>query len=345
MNIEIINLIFNYIWYSDLNNTRLVCKKWNNAISNNYQYKRIVVDQLNNIFNIKNKEKIFFRSEIHPKKYFFFLKLLPDDFFDFTFLEGSNKINIDGNTIFFDGLYEGGDRIVFLNRSIPKGPFILPIVENNSCNLYLSNIYYFEIEVNTNQFRNGWDNECISIGFCNRKVNSSCIGYQVGWIKGSFGYHSDDGGIFTETGSHHSQGLNDPWGPGDVVGAGILFFKNKIKIFFTKNGKFLGFFANKNIKNQNYNLTPAISIDSSYPVSVNFGQNQFKFCLKNMVLDYYKKPSNTILNNHYLKNNAININQIKYYDKDDSDQDEDHILEQISSNFLQNLMLEFMMVT
>ena len=348
MNIEIINLIYNYLWYSDINKSRLVCKRWNEAVNNNnYQYKRMVIEQLNSIFLIKKNEvKINFRSKIHPRIYLFFIKLIPDNFFDYTFLQGSNKIIIESDTIYFDGLNEGGDRIVFLNRSIPKGPFILPIKNKNSYNLYLSNVYYFEIKIEQNQFRNGWDNECVSLGFCNRDFNSGCVGYQVGWLKGTFGYHSDDGGIFIESGGHHTQDLDEPWGPGDVVGAGVVYLNKIIKIFFTKNGKFLGFFASKKVyKFRDYNLTPAISVDSSYPIKVNFGHNQFVFPIENMILDYYKSPSQSLIKHNCLHNYNVSMNQIINYDKDNSYKDENQTLEEISSNFLQDLLVQFIMNT
>ena len=194
------------------------------------------------------------------------------------------------------------------------------------------------------QFRNGWDNECVSIGFCNRDLNSSCIGYQVGWLQGTFGYHSDDGGIFTESGSHYSKQLEEPWGPGDVVGAGILFKNKSIKIFFTKNGKFLGFFASKKIlKFSQYNLTPAISVDSSYPIKVNFGNDEFLFPIENMILDHYKTPSKSQINYQLLNNDIVSINNLIKYNQMNQYKNEDQILEEISSNFLQDLLVQFIM--
>lgn len=351
MNNDILNLIFNSLWYLDINNCRLVCKNWNNAIKeNNYQYKRIVIDQIKQIFPIKSYKSFNFCNNLSDQNYFYFLNLLPNNFSNDSELNHQyNLIEIIDNKIYFKGTDEGGDRVVFLNGPIPKfnfkDPFILPVKNGNTWNLFLSNLYYFEITVGKDQFREEWDDECVAIGFVNRDNNSyslsTNIGYQVGWKYGSFGYHSDDGAIFTGNSIHNETDIEEDWGPGDTVGAGILFENNSIKVFFTKNGKFLGFYTNLHFLNLNdYQLTPAVSIDTSYPVEVNFGQEQFVFNLTPMLQDSYRLPKK-IPNN--FKNNVININDIYKFEKNVPYKTDDQILEEISSNFLQDLLVQFIM--
>jgi hypothetical protein len=57
-----------------------------------------------------------------------------------------------------------------------------------------------------------------------------------GWDSGSWGYHGDDGRLFSE------DGRGTPFGPtygtGDTIGCGIDFQKKEIS--FTKNGVHIG---------------------------------------------------------------------------------------------------------
>ena len=75
------------------------------------------------------------------------------------------------------------------------------------------------------------------------------LGRLVGWDKGSWGWHGDDGMSFEEKGA--GEDFSEKWGSkswsdstelirvaGDTVGAGIEFATGRA--FFTKNGKFVG---------------------------------------------------------------------------------------------------------
>ena len=347
MNNDILNLIFNSLWYLDINNCRLVCKKWNNAVKeNNYQYKRIVIDQLKEIFPIKSFKNFNFCNKLSDQNYFYFLNFLPNGFsHDFELDHQYNLIEIQKNKIFFKGSYQGGDRVVFLNRPIPKfnfkDPFLYPIRNGDSYNLFLSNLYYFEITVGKDQFREGWEDECVGIGFTNREINYSNIGYQVGWRYATFGYHSDDGGIFIGNPIHSDQEKMEPWGSGDTVGAGVLFKNNRIKVFFTKNGKFLGFFTDLHFIDINdYLLTPSISVDNSYPIEVNYGQDPFIFNINLILQDSYVIPKKKPIN---FSNNYFNLKDIYKFSNNVSYKTDEELLEEISSNFLQDLLVQFIM--
>jgi SPRY domain len=77
--------------------------------------------------------------------------------------------------------------------------------------------------------------ECVAIGL-------SCAGFPLhsrmpGWDAQSFGYHSDDGGIFHASG--HACAYCPTFGVGDVVGCGLDYAASAI--FYTLNGQFLGY--------------------------------------------------------------------------------------------------------
>lgn len=58
-----------------------------------------------------------------------------------------------------------------------------------------------------------------------------------GWDSGSWGYHGDDGGLFSQDGDSPA-GDAETYGTGDVIGCGITTSTGMI--FFTKNGRRLG---------------------------------------------------------------------------------------------------------
>ena len=57
-----------------------------------------------------------------------------------------------------------------------------------------------------------------------------------GWVKGSWGYHGDDGKKYEEVGKGVPYGPT--YGTGDTVGCGVDFTSGSA--FFTKNGEKLG---------------------------------------------------------------------------------------------------------
>ena len=341
MNQDILNLIFNFLWYSDINNCKLVNLEWDKSIrQHNFQYKRIIIQQFKQIFDFKKDTNFKFINNYPIQNWFFFLNKLPSDFFNLEYLQTvQNLVEIEDNKIYFKGSYIGADRIVFLDKEVPNlsynNKFIFPVLNKNTYDLFLSNVYYFEIKVSNDNFRESWNDECIGIGFTNRKINKSCIGYQVGWTYDSFGYHSDDGKIFLE-GIPINQ--VEKWGPGDVIGAGIIYHKKYFEIFYTKNGKLVSNQTAKNTKLEYYSLTPAISIDTSYCIEVNWGQNEFKFPISNMILDHYYKISNKNLNNNFKE-----LNTHKIFKKNVIYKDEDEILDEITSNIVGEMLINSIM--
>jgi hypothetical protein len=75
---------------------------------------------------------------------------------------------------------------------------------------------------------------------------------QVGWQADSYGYHSDDGGVFAQD-DDEAQTL-PTWGAGDSVGCGYEAASQSI--YFTKNGSRVGSISNVKITKPLY---PAVT--------------------------------------------------------------------------------------
>lgn len=92
-------------------------------------------------------------------------------------------------------------------------------------------IYYYEVTILSKKR----EESTIGIGFSEATAKLS---RPPGWEPGSWGYHSDDGNVFTDHGSGKKYGPS--FGPGDIVGCGVNFRTGTA--FFTKNGEDLGEF-------------------------------------------------------------------------------------------------------
>ena len=58
----------------------------------------------------------------------------------------------------------------------------------------------------------------------------------LGWDEGSWGYHGDDGKVFSSSGFGTEYG--DPYEKSDTIGCGVNF--DKETAFLTKNGELIG---------------------------------------------------------------------------------------------------------
>lgn len=58
----------------------------------------------------------------------------------------------------------------------------------------------------------------------------------VGWKRGSWGYHGNDGSLFLEAGQGKPYGMK--FGTGDVIGCGVDF--NRGKAYFSRNRERFG---------------------------------------------------------------------------------------------------------
>lgn len=123
--------------------------------------------------------------------------------------------------------------------------------------------------------------ECVAIGLSTNLFSSK--DRMPGWDHQSFGYHSDDGGIF------HGQGdmirrYGPSFGPGDCVGCGLEYSTRRI--FFVRNGEFLGYAFDKVSEEMiDRGLSPTVGVDTEHPLFVNFGEQSFRFDLRTFVRD------------------------------------------------------------
>jgi hypothetical protein len=176
------------------------------------------------------------------------------------------------------------NQFVFSNNVLPNSnnsniPFTfsytndLDIVEFVS-----SNIYYFEFTIDKIKFREEFLNEQLLIGFVSGMFNSNDF---------NFGDHFSFGidcfnGIF----KHDDQLFELPKKiiPGDTVGLGIEYLeKFKYRIIITINGERIFFEKNHDYIYNNNILKVALNLKLSKAVTFNFGDERFKFNIKELI--------------------------------------------------------------
>lgn len=161
-----------------------------------------------------------------------------------------------------------------LNSSIP---FSLGITKKEKFKLILSNIFYFEIYLDTFNFREPFEIfETFKLGFTNVLTNSKNI--QLG-KKYSFGID-----IYEHKYISNKETLEIPKSinKGDTIGFGIIYNNEFNRTpFITLNGKLI----EMNIKplNINYDLKVILSMRMSTGIDVNFGVKEFKFDIENYI--------------------------------------------------------------
>ena len=141
-------------------------------------------------------------------------------------------------------------------------------------------IYYYEISI-ISKGRDGY----IGIGLSSRKCASNRL---PGWDKNSYGYHGDDGFIFTATST------GKPYGPifttGDVIGCGLNTITNTC--FYTKNGIYLGI-AFHSVPPNYY---PTVGLQTSgETIAANFGQEDFVFDIEGFTSSFRQKILDSIV--------------------------------------------------
>ena len=86
--------------------------------------------------------------------------------------------------------------------------------------------------------------------------------------------------------------ISKPWANNDVAGAGIIWIsENKVKFFFTLNGKLM-WISNDPFDIRGYYF-PIIGYDHPNSISVNFSSSKFKYNIKNMIIEYSKEIIST----------------------------------------------------
>jgi len=109
--------------------------------------------------------------------------------------------------------------------------------------------------------------DCVAIGLATQEYEPRDT--LPGWDTCSFGYHSDNGGLYHGSGSRRQR--TESFGPGDTVGMGVDYVAKTI--FVTKNGRFLGYaydvFTMKFLATKD--LYPVVGMCSKDTVHVNYG--------------------------------------------------------------------------
>ncbi len=217
---------------------------------------------------------------------------LPSRFLLSELYSGPNKIIKYGDEYQFHG--KAGHRILFSDKLLPFSkknsdvkypiPFSFPLYNNETVEILQSNIYYYEVTL-TNTI-NLTDHEepspCVSIGFGTKLTPFDS---HVGWYANSVGYHSDDGTVRVNQSDKSANKVSKNWAPGDIGGAGVIWFgENKVKYFFTLNGKVI--WMSNEVFELSQNIFPIIGYDHPNSIQVNFSNNKFKFDLKKMIANH-----------------------------------------------------------
>eukprot|EP00397_Hematodinium_sp_SG-2012_P010237 GEMP01010346.1.p1 GENE.GEMP01010346.1~~GEMP01010346.1.p1 ORF type:complete len:778 (+),score=129.85 GEMP01010346.1:85-2418(+) len=122
---------------------------------------------------------------------------------------------------------------------------------------------------------------CFSIGFASARIKPHRLArIQAGWFEHTWGLHSDDGNVFSGRGQSE-QHFCESFGPGQVVGAGIMHAKNGSSrcLFFTLDGVFLGL-ASEIALPPHGGLIPICGVDCRWELEFNFGEKPFVFDLE-----------------------------------------------------------------
>ncbi|WRT63359.1 uncharacterized protein IL334_000264 [Kwoniella shivajii] len=128
-------------------------------------------------------------------------------------------------------------------------------------------VHYYEVEV-IDKGEEGF----MSVGWMKRGSNLRRL---VGWDKGSWGWHGDDGRSFE--GQGRGERFSETWTTGDTVGCGVDLTSGRA--FFTKNGKMMG----HRFSSLSSDLHPAVGLRSvGESLAVDF-TGPFKFDIDSYV--------------------------------------------------------------
>lgn len=125
-------------------------------------------------------------------------------------------------------------------------------------------LYYFEVTVNSKS-----KDTAIAVGFSTSEASLERL---PGWETHSWGYHGDDGKMFS--GEHSGRNYGPTFSANDVVGCGVDFSAGHA--FFTLNGRDLDV-CFRDLKDLRPFPTIGMKKYSGASVSVNFGQRPFVF--------------------------------------------------------------------
>lgn len=184
-------------------------------------------------------------------------------------------------------------------------PFVAPYLDpNNSLIVTPRMIAYYEVNIQAKHQEDSDDDqrrpsilrpnnrpsECVAVGLATESFHLHTR--MPGWDSQSFGYHGDDGGIFHSSGGMVER-FGPCFGPGDTVGCGVDYVVKGV--FFTLNGKFLGYGwkgLDESLLFQD--LYPIVGIDTNATIEMNFGSKPFQYNLSERTL-----PHKPLIASHY----------------------------------------------
>ena len=275
------------------------------------RFKKLVTYYIKKYYFIKNK-KIKLTNpflefiKMYPRIKHFETNLLDDDIV---------KINSDDDEVcryIYNGIkpilstYDSYNIFITSDKILPSPlnssiPFSLGITKKEKFKLILSNIFYFEIYLDTFNFREPFELfETLKIGFAN--VLSDNRNIEMG-KKYSFGID-----VYENKYISKKESLEIPKiiNKGDTIGLGIVYNNEFIRTpFITLNGKLI----KMNIKplHINYDLKIVLSMRMSTGIDVNFGVKEFKYDIENYInrnkLIY--SSNNNFINSGYNLNNYL----------------------------------------
>lgn len=185
--------------------------------------------------------------------------------------------------------------VILPHQSISPIPFFFQYKFKNKNYYKISNVFYYEITIDKEPFREPWDGQSISIGY--GTTDTPIKNNHVGWSPNSIGYHCDDGKVFSDNSILCEL---EKYSYGDTVGCVLIYLnKNEYKVLYTLNGKLLPFSRNFITKKQ---LTTMISLDYPAAVTTNFGENNFLFNIEEFILPNLISTKNYFIYNYFRLN-------------------------------------------
>ncbi|KAI5815818.1 concanavalin A-like lectin/glucanase domain-containing protein [Pyronema omphalodes] len=154
-----------------------------------------------------------------------------------------------------------GCRPFLFSHTLHSNDNAIPDYDNSTTAISTTNgqpEIYFEITVLAT------DNDGVGLGLTNGPLQR--LDRMPGWDENTWGYHGDDGKTFHNT-SHYGWEYIEKYGAGDTVGCGVI----KGRLFFTKNGRFLGF-RFEDVYGQ---LFPIVGMAPGNKIRANFGDEHF----------------------------------------------------------------------
>ena len=169
-------------------------------------------------------------------------------------------------------------------------PFSIGISKNKKFKIITSNIFYFEVFLDTYNFRKDFIDESLMFGFSRAETDSYNIRFG---INESFGINILESKLEINGDEIFFPKL---FCKGDTIGIGLIYEdKYEYKLFITLNGQILD--LKKTIKTTAL-LKVVANISLSTGIDINFGNKEFKFDLETI--------NNLNKSIHFTKNNFIN---------------------------------------